>query len=110
MRYLLTHPYPLPPSPANRLHALGRSYRIFRYNVFHHIGHISTLAQPINRYNPGCYALMYDSDDIWPARRPGKVFNEKDCPEDDIWPCTEARQHTPSFFPPGKVQFSLGGR
>ena len=42
---------------------------------------------------------------------PAEVFNEKDCPEDDIWPCTEARQHTPSFFPPGKVQFSsVGGK
>ena len=52
------HTPPSPPLPClsfppRREHALGRSYRIFRYNVFHHIGHISTLAQPVNRYNPG---------------------------------------------------------
>ena len=51
--------------------AAGRSYRISRYNTFHHIGHLSTLAQPKGRYNPGCYALLYD----WLL--PAEVFNEK---------------------------------
>ena len=83
-----------------RAHAQGRSYRIFRHNVFHHIGHISTLAQPTNRYNPGCYALMYD----WLL--PAEVFNEKDCPDDDLWPCKEAKDHAPAFFPTPRLQFS----
>lgn len=83
-----------------RVHAKGRSYRIFRYNTFHHIGHISTLAQPTNRFNPGCYALMYD----WLL--PAEVFNEKDCPDDDIWPCREASKHAPAFFPEAKIQWS----
>ena len=83
-----------------RDHAAGRSYRIFRYNTFHHIGHISTLAQPTNRYNPGCYALLYD----WLL--PAEVFNEKQCPDDDLWPCTEANAHAPAFFPPGKLVWS----
>ena len=30
---------------SRRQHALDRSYRIYRYNTFTHIGHISTLAQ-----------------------------------------------------------------
>jgi hypothetical protein len=83
-----------------REHAVGRSYRIFRYNTFHHIGHISTLAQPTNRYNPGCYALMYD----WLL--PAEVFNAKDCPDDDLWPCTEAAAHRPAFFPDGRLVWS----
>ena len=37
-------------------------------------------------------ALLYD----WLL--PAEVFNEKQCPEDDIWPCTEAAEHTPAFF------------
>ena len=41
-------------------YAKGRSYRIYRYNTFHHVGHLSTLAQPTNRFNPGCYSLLYD--------------------------------------------------
>ena len=81
-------------------HAAGRSYRIFRYNVFHHIGHISTLAQPTNRYNPGCYALLYD----WLL--PAEVFNDKECPDDDVWPCREAPHQAPAFFPRAKLSWS----
>ena len=40
--------------------ARGRSYRIFRQNLFRHIGHISTLAQPKGRFNPECYTLLYN--------------------------------------------------
>ena len=40
--------------------AAGRSYRISRYNTFHHIGHLSTLSQPKGRFNPACYSLLYD--------------------------------------------------
>ena len=87
-------------TPCGRQHAIGRSYRIFRYNTFHHIGHISTLAQPTNRYNPGCYAHLYD----WLL--PAEVFNDKECPEDDLWPCREAARHTPAFFPPGRLSWS----
>lgn len=96
-------PRPLPPRREN---AAGRSYRIFRYNVFHHIGHISTLAQPTNRYNPGCYALLYD----WLL--PAEVFNEKECPDDDLWPCKEARGragHT-AFFGAARLLWSAPAR
>ena len=44
-----------------------------------------TLAQPTNRYNPGCYSTLYD----WLL--PAEVFNEKECPDDDLWPCRCAR-------------------
>ena len=47
-------------SAETKAYAQGRTFRIFRYNVFHHIGHISTLAQPKNRFAPGCYSLLYD--------------------------------------------------
>ena len=55
-------------------YAKGRSYRIYRYNTFHHVGHISTLAQPTNRFNPGCYSLLYD----WLL--PAEVSHEKHLP------------------------------
>jgi len=90
--------------PETKEHAAGRSYRIFRYNVFHHIGHISTLSQPANRFNPGCYALLYD----WLL--PAEVFNEKDCPDDDIWPCREAPQHKLAFFATTRLQWSATAR
>ena len=37
--------------------AAGRSYRIFRHNLFFHIGTKSTINQPSHRFIPGCYAL-----------------------------------------------------
>ena len=30
---------------------------------------------------------------------PAEVFRAKDCPDDDVWPCTEAALNTPSFCP-----------
>ena len=46
-----------------------------------------------HRYIPPCYGLLYD----WLL--PAEVFNEKECPEDDIWPCEEARGAHAPFFP-----------
>ncbi len=51
--------------------AAGRSYRIYRHNLFFHIGTKSTINQPSHRFIPGCYALLYD----WLL--PAEVFNEK---------------------------------
>lgn len=81
-----------------RPHGLARRDR--SHNVFHHVGHISTLSQPKGRYNPGCYALLYD----WLL--PAEVFNEKDCPDDDLWPCREAAAHAPAFFRTPRLQWS----
>jgi len=69
--HLAAHPSRRPPDhllfewfsgerPDTAKFALGRSYRIFRHNLFFHIGSISTLNQPAKRFTPGCYALMYD--------------------------------------------------
>lgn len=62
----------------------ARSFRVFRYNLFHHIGAASTLAQPAGRHNPACLSQLFD----WML--PGETFKEKECPRDDIWPCREA--------------------
>ena len=78
--------------PDTRQQALGRSYRIYRHNLFFHIGVKSTINQPSHRFIPGCYALLYD----WLL--PAEVFNEKDCPDDDLWPCKEASRHAPTDF------------
>lgn len=62
--------------------ALG-PYRVFRHNLFYHIGVQSTLNQPSNRYTPRCYELMYD----WLL--PDEVFRRDECPDDDVWPCSK---------------------
>ena len=122
---------------------MGKSYRVFRHNLFYHIGSASTLGQqkrcalprtprqprtrPIpqprtnprraqgratwrdlphrqlprrlaRRYTPKCYHHLYD----WLL--PKEVFNSDDCPDDDVWPCGEARDAKPPFFPATKVR------
>ena len=162
-RHLLTHFERRPPDHLlfewfsgeradTRALAAGRSYRIFRHNLFFHIGTKSTINQPSHRFIPGCYALPARPNmasaplaghelgscaysgrawRLWGVRRsqgerpghwarsrclgyssgppppkspiplpltaqallydwllPAEVFNEKDCPDDDVWPCS----------------------
>ena len=68
-RHLESHPWRRPPDhllfewfsgerPDTKAYAAGRSYRVFRHNLFYHIGALSTLNQPKTRFTPGCYSLM----------------------------------------------------
>mmetsp|Transcript_24001 Transcript_24001/g.57020 ORF Transcript_24001/g.57020 Transcript_24001/m.57020 type:complete len:326 (+) Transcript_24001:1321-2298(+) len=94
------------PGSAN---AAGRSYRTYRHNLFYHIGHISTLSQPSNRFTPRCYELLYD----WLL--PAETFKRDECPASDVWPCTPAPA-APSelavglFEPFSRVDFAMGLR
>mmetsp|Transcript_11469 Transcript_11469/g.13109 ORF Transcript_11469/g.13109 Transcript_11469/m.13109 type:complete len:202 (+) Transcript_11469:885-1490(+) len=59
----------------------------FRFNIFNHIGTVSTLRakeQKSNAY-PGCWEEL-----TVPAVFQVEAWNSKDCPDDDddIWPCT----------------------
>ena len=110
-RHLLTHYARRPPDHLlfewfsgeredTRALAAGRSYRIFRHNLFFHIGTKSTINQPSHRFIPGCYALLYD----WLL--PAEVFNEKDCPDDDVWPCKEASRLAPTYFTSPRIVWS----
>ena len=110
-RHLLTHFARRPPDHLlfewfsgeredTRALAAGRSYRIFRHNLFFHIGTKSTINQPSHRFIPGCYALLYD----WLL--PAEVFNEKDCPDDDVWPCKEASRLAPTDFTSPRIVWS----
>jgi len=68
-----------------------RKLIVFRYNVFFHIGAVSTFAGRQARYTPQCYQYMYD----WLL--PNEIFNNEQCPKSDIWPCTpEALSDTSS--------------
>lgn len=58
-----------------------RKLVVFRYNLFYHIGQISTFENRQLSYTPQCYQYMYD----WLLE--GERFHNEDCPNDDIWPC-----------------------
>jgi hypothetical protein len=54
----------------------------FRYNLFHHIGAVSTLRTEKSAIYPGCYDHLLE-----PTVFKVEAFNPRECPHDDIWPC-----------------------
>ena len=54
----------------------------FRYNLFDHIGAISTLRAETSASYPGCYDELLE-----PTVFQVEAFSPHDCPHDDIWPC-----------------------
>lgn len=90
-------------------YAHGRSFRVYRHNVWYHIGYVSTLSQPADRHTPRCYELLYD----WLL--PAEAFKRADCPDDDVWPCTPSAGGALGapgalFERFGRVEFALGKR
>lgn len=60
----------------------ARKLVAFRYNLFSHIGDVSTFTGRKKRYNPNCYQVLYD----W--LQEGERFHNEHCPLDDISPCS----------------------
>jgi hypothetical protein len=54
----------------------------YRYNIFHHLGKVSTLRQQGHWSFPTCYNEL-----VFPVTFEVEAFNPKECPNDDIWPC-----------------------
>lgn len=54
----------------------------FRYNLFHHIGVVSTLRSQKSGSFPVCYELLAE-----PTVFKVEAFSPSECPFEDIWPC-----------------------
>ena len=54
----------------------------YRYNLFDHIGKISTLRSEKSGSFPGCYDELLE-----PTVFQVEAFSPHQCPKDDIWPC-----------------------
>lgn len=54
----------------------------FKYNLFNHLGIISTLRNEKSGSFPGCYDMLVE-----PTVFKVEAYNPIDCPLDDIWPC-----------------------
>jgi hypothetical protein len=91
--YLLTHQARRPPdhlvvewyageTPESAAYKGSRANIGFRYNLFHHLGTISTLRKSTSPKYLTCYEELVE-----PTVFAVEGFNPKECPEDDIWPC-----------------------
>lgn len=54
----------------------------FRFNIFNHIGSVSTLRSKKSGSFPKCYEMLLE-----PTVFEVEAFSLKQCPHDDIWPC-----------------------
>jgi hypothetical protein len=60
----------------------ARQHVSFRYNLFHHIGSISSLRSEKQVAFPECYEPLGE-----PVLFSVEAFKPAECPNDDIWPC-----------------------
>ena len=68
---------------AKRLFPDNRHTVAYRYNLLDHMGDISTLRTEKQWAMPRCYAEL-----VYPVMFEVEAFNKVQCPEDDIWPCS----------------------
>jgi hypothetical protein len=91
--YLLQHQMRRPPdhlvvewyageSKESKLYKGTRANIGFRYNLFDHIGAVSTLRSGISAAYPGCYDQLLE-----PTVFKVEAFSVHECPHDDVWPC-----------------------
>ena len=60
-----------------------RGHLSYRFNIFDHIGLSSTLRKEKQTTFPRCYEMLGQ-----PTLFPIESFNPRQCPADDIWPCS----------------------
>jgi hypothetical protein len=97
-QYLLKHQARRPPdhlvvewyageTPESKSYKGSRANIGFRYNLFHHLGTVSTLRSSSSPKYLTCYEELLE-----PTVFAVEAFNVKQCPNDDIWPCQNVDQ------------------
>jgi hypothetical protein len=92
-KYLLNHFQRRPPdhlivefsaseTPESLSYVQKRPIIGYRYNIFHHLGKVSTLRQQGHWSFPTCYNEL-----VYPVTFEVEAFDPKQCPNDDVWPC-----------------------
>jgi hypothetical protein len=59
----------------------------FKFNLFDHLGVVSTLRGAEQTSFPRCYEFLYE-----PTVFKVEAYNPRECPGDDIWPCDVSNQ------------------
>jgi hypothetical protein len=96
-RYLLEHQQRRPPDHLVVEYFAGetrqaqavkgtRAHIGFKFNLFRHLGEVSTLRTQRMVGFPGCYELLAE-----PTVFKVEAWSARDCPRDDLWPCNVAQ-------------------
>ena len=68
--------------PQSKATKAGRAHFAFKYNLFEHLGTVSSLRQENQVSWPVCYEKL-----VSPTLFDVEAFNERQCPGQDVWPC-----------------------
>ncbi|GBG31363.1 Alpha-1,3-mannosyl-glycoprotein 4-beta-N-acetylglucosaminyltransferase B [Hondaea fermentalgiana] len=79
----LTSEWYLGETPEAQAYRKSRTHAAFRYNLFEHIGTVSTLRRGSHKQKfPVCWAPL-----TAPTIFAREAFNKVECPNADVWPC-----------------------
>lgn len=62
----------------------------YRHVIFNHLGKVSSIRDGPTGDFPGCWTPL-----VYPVVFQAEAFDPKQCPEDDMWPCTAVAGKTP---------------
>ena len=71
--------------PESKAYVGNRRLIAYRFNVLKHNGAVSTLRNTISPSYPKCFERLGE-----PVNFEVESFNQKQCPQDDVWPCDVA--------------------
>lgn len=80
-------------TPKSKSYKKKRANIGFRYNIFNHLGTVSTLRSTASPSYLTCYQELLE-----PTVFQVEAFNPKQCPHDDIWPCSHVEKSQQSHL------------
>lgn len=80
-------------TPRSKAYKKNRANIGFRYNIFNHLGVVSTLRPTSSPKYLTCYEELLE-----PTVFQVEAFNPQQCPADDLWPCNHIERKKQSHL------------